>query len=166
MGKSSNLKKCGCLILVRAASDEIMPPLDWATCFERHTAVPQILAQVQLARRGAVAAPEKPTPENDTPTQVLLTDWLQMLHRAFVEKTEQGFRPRIGIVVSAWDAVPLEQSDREPSQYLRDNFPMLYQFAEANAEDFDFHFFGVSVVSGDLKNDDDFRKASRRGNPP
>ena len=107
---------------------------------------------------------EKP-PEISPPTQVVLVDWLQFLRRAFTSRVHGTFRPRIGIVIAAWDAVPNDQQKLGPDPYLKDNFPLLHQFIHSNYTAFDFQEFGLSMVSGDLTNDEDFKARYLSGRP-
>jgi double-GTPase-like protein len=71
----------------------------------------------------------------------------------------------VGIIIAAWDAVPADQQPSGPISYLRENFPMLSQFVEANGDRFEFQVFGVSIVNGDLKNDAEFRSTYLKGKP-
>ena len=52
-----------------------------------------------------------------------------------------------------------------PMLYLKDNFPLLHQFIETNADSLDLQVFGLSVVSGDLNADSDFKQLYEAGNP-
>ncbi len=155
-------QRCACLLFVRAGSSEIVAPLDWVTCFEKYG------SQVEHAGHAGQIDDE---PDDDdraveVPTQVVLIEWLQFLRRAFTRVVGPAFRPRIGVIVSAWDAVPLDQQSTGPMQYLNDNLPMLSQFIEGNSETFEFQTFGVSIVAGDLKSDEDFREEYLNGSPP
>lgn len=160
-------RRCACLLFVRAGSDEVVAPLDWATCFEKYGAT--VDAPGQMAEAFDVLDSVDGHKENEkalqTPTQVVLTEWLQFLRRAFTAVVGGFFRPRIGVVISAWDAVPTDQQPAGPVFYLKDNFPMLHQFIEANADRFDFQVFGLSIVNGDLTNDEQFKESYLRGRP-
>jgi len=131
---------CACLLFVRAGSDEVVAPLDWAACFALYGA-PAVAPPTDAEEVNPATVPPQPT-------QVVLVEWLQFLRRAFTAVAGGAFRPRVGIVVSAWDAVPTDQQEAGPASYIRDNFPMLNQFLEAHADRFDFRVFGVSVVAG------------------
>ncbi len=164
--------RCACLLFVRAGSDKVVAPLDWGTCFERYGAIieaPKPAEQAQAeAAVGAAELVDKQTHDEkatELPTQVVLTEWLQFLRQAFTAVAGGTFRPRVGVVIAAWDAVPIEQKPEGPVPYLKDNFPMLYQFIEANDDLFDFRVFGVSIVDGDLKNDEEFKEAYLKGRP-
>lgn len=175
---------CGCLIFVRASSKENVVPLDWATCIELYgaamappagTGAPETKPDPAAVSGAVVPRVEvKPAKQSDskgedqkyeTPTQVLLTEWMQFLRLAIADLAGGGHRPRIGIVVSAWDAVPTDQRTAGPAAYLKDNFPLLHQFFETNGDELDLQVFGVSIVSGDLKEDVEFRKTYQEGNP-
>ena len=164
--------RCACLLFVRASSEATVAPLDWATCFERYGGaigapntdrgeVPKVGGSA-----GAVGSQVDEEGSVQLPTQVVLTEWLQFLRQAFTAVAGGAFRPRIGVVISAWDAVPNDQQAAGPVEYLADNFPMLHQFIQAKEEAYEFQVFGVTVVAGDLKNDEDFRNKYLEGNPP
>ena len=161
--------RCSCLLFIRAGSDEIVAPLDWATCFEKYKSVIKPPAEAQeTAKSGdepAVAGQGEEGKAFELPTDVLMTEWLQFLRRAFTLAVGGHCRPRLGVVISAWDAVPHDQQAAGPAAYLAENFPMLQQFIETNEASFEFQLFGVSVVGGDLKNDEDFKKEYLKGNP-
>lgn len=176
--------RCGCLIFIRAGSSENVVSLDWATCIEIYgaaisppsSATPEANSDSAAASAPAGAKAEaqpgqKQTDlkdgesKNEPPTQVLLTDWMQFLRRAIADHVGGAHRPRVGVVVSAWDAVPADQVAAGPLQYLKDNFPLLHQFVETNGDYLDLQVFGLSVVSGDLKADTEFRKKYEAGNP-
>jgi double-GTPase-like protein len=164
-------RRCACLLFVRAASDEVVAPLDWASCFEKYGATieaPKPAAQGQAGGPAGVTGTDSNQTDDEgaeLPTQVVLTEWLQFLRRAFTEVVGASFRPRVGVVISAWDAVPIDGQPAGPIVYLKDNFPMLHQFIEANGDRFDFQVFGVSIVAGDLKNDEGFKQTYLSGNP-
>lgn len=61
-----------------------------------------------------------------------------------------GSRPRVAIVVTAWDTVhPLTRA-AGPMQYLKDQFPMFASRIRAPCR-LDFGVFGMSIVGGDLR---------------
>jgi hypothetical protein len=174
-------KQCSCLLFVRPDSDEVIHSLDWAQCFATYGAVlagpidgPSETSSIQpVAEQPSHARPDasQDSPPYDSenlvryPTQVVLTEWLQFLRRAFTARVDGHFRPRVGIVLAAWDAVPHDHKSSGPTQYLRVNFPLLSQYIESNPQAFDFEVFGVSVVNGDLAHDRDFADAYAQGTP-
>ena len=145
---------CGCLLFIRVDSNELIAPLDWLNC---HHLFGGPLPAVQSENDGTDKA--KP------PTQVVLVDWLQFLRKAFSERVSGTYKPRVGIVVAAWDLVPHDQKEKGPGVWVAANLPLLAQYVETNSDDFEFQYFGVSVASGDLKADEEFRKAYLKGDP-
>lgn len=137
-------ERCGVLVFVRAGSDQISSPLDWIQC-ERLWGQP--IGEGEAA-------------ELRTPTQVVLTDWLQFFGKAFSDHFGSDFRPRIGIVVTAWDAVPADRQASGPAKYISEEFPLLAQFIESNDDGFDFACFGVSIAGGDFKDEPGFKSRS------
>ncbi|WP_433972820.1 hypothetical protein [Tunturiibacter lichenicola] len=145
---------CGCLLLIRVDSKELIVQLDWMSAASHFGGpVPD-------------TAPEKDEEGKDKPpTQVVLVDWLQFLRKAFTQKVGGTYRPRIGIVVSAWDLVPEDQKGDGPAKWVEDNLPLLSQYVSANYGDFDFEYFGVSVTEGDFDADPDFKAEYIRRDP-
>jgi double-GTPase-like protein len=143
----------GCLFFIRAASPEIVDPLDWITAGRYFGSGENLPDQHDDAQ------------EQVTPTQVMLVEWLQFFRQAFTDLVGGYFKPRIGIVVSAWDFVPEDQKPLGPEAYIELNFPMLKQFVDSNSDRFNVKFFGVSIVGGDLEDKSGFRKEYREGDP-
>lgn len=135
---------CGILMFVRATSDQIVSPLDWIQCEQMWGAA--IVDGVQ--------------PELVTPTQVVMTDWLQFFDQAFASRRAHGLRPKVAFIVSAWDRVPQDRQADGPSAYLSREFPLLSQFIEANDDKFEFAAFGVTVAGGDFDHEPEFKKQS------
>lgn len=136
----------GFLLLVRAGSPHNVPPLDWLTCERLYC--------------GQV----KPTPSS-TPTQVLLVDWLQILRFIVDGKVGSHHRPRLSVVVSAWDAIPSSRKERPPLDYLEIEFPLFSEFLRAGHHGFDLKVFGLSIVGGDLTSDKEFHQTFINGDP-
>ena len=141
---------CGCLIFIRAGSDQIVAPLDWMMATELFGSAAPSLSE------------DKPF---EIPTQVMLVDWLQFLRDAFTKLESDKFIPRVGIIVSAWDLVAEDQKEAGPDEWLMKEFPMFSQYIEANSSKFDFATFGVSIVGGDFDKDLNFRTNYLDQNP-
>jgi len=137
---------CGLVLLVRAGSPHNVPALDWVTCERIY---------------GPGVSPQ-PT---DIPTQVLLVDWLQILHSIADRKLGRSCAPRLSVVVSAWDRVPADRQHGSPHDYLETEFPLLAQFIQADSHGFDAKVFGLSIVGGDLELDPEFRKHFQLSDP-
>jgi double-GTPase-like protein len=136
-------KTSGCLLFLRPSSDQLVVPLDW----------------IRAAELGLTGSAQAMTPEDlaKVPTQVVLVDWMQCLQRAYTDRVGGGFRPRIGVIVSAWDQVPADQQSLGPTRWITDNLPMLGHFLKSNQDRIDSRVFGFSVVGGDLKNEPGFK---------
>jgi hypothetical protein len=150
---------CGCLVFIRAGSSEIVSPLDYAECLrlygsalkdEARDASQLATEMAESEEPAAVLNPETEHAENrddgirdvrsvpiEPPTDVVLTDWLQFLRRAFTDKVSGAYRPRIGIVVAAWDGVQKDMLDQPPIEYLAQNFPLLWQIVDTNEHSFE-----------------------------
>lgn len=151
--------ECGCLVFMRASSPEIVPSLDYAACVEA-------LGAPLPARNATAGQPGRaPATTTEAPTDIVLTEWVQFLRRAYTDRVGGNHRPRIGLVVAAWDAVPNDFDDRDPSDYVAAEFPLLYQFMSANEDCVDCKVFGLSIVSGDLTNDSAFKARFEQGTP-
>lgn len=135
---------CGILLFVRASSDQVIAPLDW----------------IQCERKWGMQVGDGGQQEFKTPTQVVMTDWLQFFGKAFSDRIGNGDRPKIALIVSAWDCVPNDRQAAGPSVYLAQEFPLLAQFIEANEDAFDFSAFGVSIAGGDFDKEPGFKERS------
>jgi len=148
-------KGCGCLLLLRADSDQIVAPYDWISYNKQFGSPINSHDSGNLTQQSSA----------QTPTQVIMVDWLQCLKKAFTARVSGQFRPRIGIVITAWDSIPSDQKLETPFKWLKSNFPMLAQFIECNDDQFNFEIFGVTIVGGDLKSDPAFLKQYKMGDP-
>jgi hypothetical protein len=92
--------------------------------------------------------PEIPWEPKFAPTQVVLVDLLQMILE-FVEK------PKIAVIVSAWDIVlnlpDGDSTKKYPTEWLKITLPLLYQFLESNVDILKYQTFGVSAQGGDYE---------------
>src|ERR1051326_308601 len=86
---------CGCLLMVRVDSGELVSPLDWMSC-----------AKFLDGTTPNASAEKDESGKMKPPTQVVMVEWLQFLRKAFTDKVGGSYRPRVGIVVSAWDLAP------------------------------------------------------------
>lgn len=145
---------CGCLLFIRVDSEHLIAPLDW------------MMAASHFGGAVPAAAPPKDEDGKDKPpTQVVLVDWLQFLRKAFTQRVGGAYKPRIGIVVSAWDRVPEDQKGKGPAKWIADNLPLLSQYVDTNITEVDFEYFGVSVTEGDFDANPGFRDEYIRRDP-
>ncbi len=142
------------LFFVRVGSPQTIAPLDWIAWHTYYCGAPPPTPatnqQSNEPTRITIAA-ERPK----TPTQVILVDWLQFILKAVHDKHPQTVRPRVGIVVTAWDCIPHDFRGG-PSRWILENMPLLSQFCSTNQDVFDFSFFGTSIFSGDPANNPEF----------
>jgi hypothetical protein len=134
----------GCLLFVRVDSSQNVPATDWLTWSKFFKKVPNNSPEI--------------------PTQVVLVDWLQCLNIVFAEK---GFRirPRIGVIVSAYDLLPNDQKSLGPDAYLKTNFPLFWQYIHTIGNLMDVRVFGISIADGDFKADPEFREKFLQSKP-
>jgi double-GTPase-like protein len=163
------------LFFVRVNSPQTIAPLDWITCHELYGGAPLVEPTTEVQGSAPVRTEEvgdgraHESVKNDetnveTPTQVVLVDWLQFILNALHSKYAYSVRPRVGIVVTGWDSVPSD-SQGGPSEWIKDNMPLLYQFCVTNADLFDFSYFGSSIFSGDPENDPEFKEELAKKDP-
>jgi hypothetical protein len=85
---------------------------------------------------------------NDSPTQVVLVELLQLLR---TPPLDCGPR-RLAIVLSAWDCAAGE--GRSPQAYISEHLPLLAQYLEVNADAWTYHIYGLSAQGGEYDSTD------------
>jgi hypothetical protein len=141
-----------CLILVRAHSDANQAPLDWISVQHFH------------GNEGNLMGPVRQ--DLSTPTQVVLVDWIQIISRILRSESAGPTRPKIGVIVSAWDLLSVDEQAAGPRQYLKDQYPLLADFIESNSEKLEIEVFGMSLFGGDPKFSAAFREACLHADHP
>lgn len=168
----------GAVIFVRTLSDQIVQPLDWVTArtilkmytddengvdvadvASQEAGAPAAMVLEKLGAAGeadedgggAVNLPSEP----DLPTQVLLCELLRYLDLLLADRGDGG-RPHVAVVVAAWDLLDPEMHAKGPMAYLKREFP-LFAGRLADTGRLDVRLFGLSVVGGDLEDDEEFR---------
>lgn len=127
----------GALLFVRIGSDQNVRPLDWVT------------SSKLLAKLG------QDEERNKLPTQVMLCELVRYLELTMARRPD-GKKPRLSVIVSAWDRVDKEKSKKGPVAYLSEEYP-LFAGRLGDCSALDVQVFGMSIVGGDLKDDADFR---------
>lgn len=127
----------GAFLFLRVLSEQNVAPLDWITA-ER------------LLRLQEVDHAEA----NVIPTQVALCELLRFLEIT-LKPTPSGNRPRVAVIITAWDLLDAESADAGPEAYLEKEYP-LFAGRLKDALNVDVQVFGLSVVGGDF-DDLDFR---------
>lgn len=128
----------GALLFVRVGSDQDVRPLDWVT------------SRRLLAKVGNGDDP-------GLPTQVMLCELLRFLEVSLANRQDGGL-PRVTIIVSAWDLVDPEVFGKGPQAYLEKEYP-LFAGKLGDVDCLDIRVFGLSIVGGDLKTDEECRDA-------
>jgi hypothetical protein len=149
------------LFFVRVNSPQTVAPLDWIACHKLYCGAP---AAPPAADPQASESEKLVGKKVETPTQVVLVDWLQFILKAVHDKYPQALRPRVGVVVTAWDCVAIDFQGG-PAEWIKENMPLLHQFCITNQRVFEFSFFGTSIFSGDPINDHEFREEISRTDP-
>ncbi|MFM0348139.1 TRAFAC clade GTPase domain-containing protein [Paraburkholderia sp. RL17-347-BIC-D] len=163
----------GAVVFVRARSDQIVQPLDWVTARnilrldaedDESVAGPEaavgdeqmaaVEAEQSLSGDDASNVVEVPS-EPDLPTQVVLCELLRYLYLYLADRVDGG-RPHVAVVVAAWDLLDPEVRAAGPMAYLKREFP-LFAGRLADTGRLDVRLFGLSVVGGDLEDDEEFR---------
>ena len=131
----------GALLFVRVASSVNSPSLDWVT------------ARELLELEGA--AGNEGRQEAEIPTDVQLCEFIRFLELALGKDVRGASRPRVAVLIAAWDIVDEDRAGRGPKAYLEHEFP-LFAGRLADVSAIDVEVFGVTVVGGDFA-DDAFR---------
>lgn len=134
----------GALLFVRVGSDQDVRPLDWVT------------SRRMLEKLGG-------EDDQGLPTQVMLCELIRFLEASLADR-EDGERPRLSLVVTAWDLVDPEMFQQGPLAYLKREYPLVAGRL-SDLEDLDVRIFGLSSVGGDLKHDPIYRQAFLEAGP-
>jgi len=126
----------GALLFLREGSDQNVQPLDWITA-------KKYLSKVKVAA------------DEGLPTQVMLCELIRFLELTLARRPD-GTKPRLAVVVSAWDLVGADVFDRGPISYLEEEYPMLAGRLD-DMSTLDVEVFGLSVVGGNL-DEEKFKK--------
>lgn len=124
----------GALLFLRFGSKHHVEALDWIT-----SAQAMRTPIAQMAGKG------------EFPTQLFLTDMLNLLE-LHLGKDLGGGRPRVSVVVAAWDSLPENETEGGPLGYIERNYPMFGGRLSDHGR-LDTKAFGTSITGGDLKTD-------------
>ena len=100
---------------------------------------------------GAVPAAPK------LPSQVVFCELLRYLSLLLSDRLD-GSKPRVAILVTAWDMLDERARAAGPMQYIQDQFPLLAGRIRSPGR-LEFETFGMSIVGGDLRHDSAFRRS-------
>ena len=122
----------GALLFVRVDSPLHIPSLDWVAARER------------LKVGGVVD-------ESQIPTDVQLCEFLRFLE-LFLGQDTGACKPRVAVLIAAWDILDEDRSQQGPRAFLQREFP-LFGHRLADVSTVDVEVFGVSVVGGDFRDE-------------
>lgn len=117
------------LVFVRVHSDDNHEPLDWVTARD--------LLEAGLAEGNDAT---------EIPTQVLLCELLRILESTL---DSSAGRPRVVVVISAWDLLDAQARSAGPTSYLKKQFP-LFAGRLLNESSLEVKVVGLSVLGGDV----------------
>ena len=129
----------GALLFILVNSEQDVRPLDWVT------------SRKLLAKIG------QDEDRNKLPTQVMLCELIRYLELTLADRPDGG-RPRLSVIVSAWDRVDDDTCTAGPMVYLAKEYPLVAGRLKDTTR-MDVRSFGLSVVGGDLKDDEAYRNA-------
>jgi Double-GTPase 1 len=129
----------GALLFLRVLSDQNERPLDWVNSH-------RLMAKIG-----------QDDDRNKLPTQVLLCELIRFLELSLANRPDGG-RPRLAIVVAAWDLVDGKTFLNGPEAFIAKEYPMVAGRLE-DTERLEVKIFALSVVGGDLQADKEYREA-------
>lgn len=127
----------GALLFVRVLSDLNVNPPDWVN------------AAKLMKHRGNDTQPD------EMPTQVMLCELLRFLELKLPNHTT-GKKPRIAVIITAWDRLDNDLSSAGPNAYLQKEYP-LFAGRLADLDRFEVTIFAMSILGGDPEADHQFR---------
>lgn len=136
----------GALLFVRIGSEENVEPLDWVTT--------RSLLKLDVTS----GAPEPG--KSPTPTAVQLCELIRFLEFGLGTSTDVE-RPRVAILVTAWDRLDAQLAKDGPSAFLTREYPLVAGRI-CDVTRLDIAIFGVSVVGGDF-DDAEFKNRFLKG---
>ncbi|KQS59295.1 hypothetical protein ASG39_18370 [Rhizobium sp. Leaf371] len=127
------------LLFVRVLSPQNVQPLDWVTARE-------------VLR---VTGNNDDDDDHKLPTQVVLCELLRLLEDRLGSQNPE-VRPRIAVLVTAWDLLDPAAKGAGPMQFLKRQFPLFWG-ALGDVVRADVGVYGVSIVDGDPERDQAFK---------
>lgn len=134
----------GALLFVRVDSKSNKEPLDWVT------------AATLLRDPDAPEDSSENKKELTIPTQVSLCELFRFLELG-LGTNDENTKPRVAVLVTAWDRLDKQTSDAGPSNFLLKRYP-LFSGKLVDTGRLNVRVFGISVVGGDFT-DEEFAEA-------
>lgn len=123
-------KSTAAVLFVRVHSENNVQPLNWVTTQD-------------LLKLGLGAEHDK-----SVPTQIVLLELLRFIDENINRKSK--LKPKVAVVVTAWDLLSVDERNLGPIQYLKNEFPM-FEGRLSDIDSLDIKVFGSSVVGGDFE---------------
>lgn len=120
------------LLFVRVLSDLNVQPLDWVNS--------QKLLEFEM-ETGVIDA------QKEIPTQVRLIELLRFLEQTLMANHE---KPKVAVIVTAWDLLHNDETKDGPEGYLKKEFPMFFGRL-FDCSKLEIKIYGSSIVGGDLR---------------
>ena len=139
----------GALLFVRVDSDQNVDSLNWVTARE-------------LLKWIVEKGEEEPEWRLRVPTDVQLCELLRLMESRLGTETDV-VRPRVGLMITAWDILDGGAAGGGPIAFLKKQYPLLAGRV-VDLSRVEVGVFGVSVVGGDLR-DPSFRNRFLSGEP-
>ena len=125
------------LLFVRVLSATNASPTDWVN-------EPKLMRHQEQGQQDVV------------PTQVMLCELLRFLELKLADRPA-GRRPRVAVVVTAWDLLDEDRSCAGPRAYLQEEYP-LFAGRLSDVDRCEVMVFAVSILGGDPVGDEGFRE--------
>ncbi|MEW6597650.1 MAG: hypothetical protein AB1429_09150 [Pseudomonadota bacterium] len=124
----------GAVLFIRIRSEDNLTPLDWAT-------TDRLLTLAKFAE-----ADEKKA--KGIPTQIALCELVRFLEHT-LPTGQAGSKPKVAVVVTAWDLMDAETAAKGAAEFLRKEYPLFAGRLE-DLDRLEVKVFGVSAVGGDF----------------
>lgn len=98
--------------------------------------------------------------KNREANQSQVVELLQLI----IELTKRDKRPKIKIIISAWDVI--DRNDEQynvPRDFLTKRLPLLDQYLNCNKGEMDCEIWGISAQGGDFENEEQRQQVQRKG---
>ena len=132
----------GALLFIRIGSKLNNDPLDW-------------VATAKLLNMKILQIEENADNSLEIPTAVQLCELLRFLENDLADK-KRLFKPRVAVLVTAWDRLDKERAKLGPMAYLAKEYPLLAGRL-ADMSKLNVKVFGMSIVGGDFT-DNEFKQ--------
>lgn len=117
------------VLFIRAHSENNVEPLNWVTS--------QKFLKMGLGK----------VDDYSIPTQIVLMELLRFIDDSISRESKE--KPKVAVIITAWDLLNKEEAEAGPVNYLDKEFPM-FAGRISDITSLDIKIFGSSIVGGDL----------------